>query len=229
MRTHRSYQGGTSRAIPGSGLRISDTPSTRAAQAARPATTTSPPNWQAPAEAAKNATVANVREAAHPVLLDAAAYATANAASPTRPNRIPTAACAAKCGPCYGQEQEDRPRSERQSHQKAADLRVSLLKTISGSIDDEVRRGSATLRSGHTGGSADGPANPSPTTDAFGVRCNSRRRPQEFGADGLRRRRRCDRGIRGGSSQSTSPHAHSAMVTEEPLGDHGCPWQQDAW
>src|SRR6267154_3153235 len=68
---------------------------------------------------------------------------------------------------------------------------LSLLKTISGSIDDEVRRESATLRSGHIGGSADGPANPCPGTDAFGVCCNSRRRQQEFGADGFRRRRRC--------------------------------------
>jgi hypothetical protein len=39
---------------------------------------------------------------------------------------------------------------------------LSVLKTISGNTDDEVRRGSATLRSGHIGGSADGPANPYP-------------------------------------------------------------------
>jgi hypothetical protein len=36
-----------------------------------------------------------------------------------------------------------------------------------GSIDDEVRRGSANLLSGHTDGSADGPANLCPGTDAI--------------------------------------------------------------
>ena len=61
--------------------------------------------------------------------------------------------------------------------------RLSLLKTLSGSIDDEVRRGSAEQRAGQAVGSADGPANPCRGTDAFGVRCNSRRRPQEFGAE----------------------------------------------
>jgi hypothetical protein len=42
---------------------------------------------------------------------------------------------------------------------------LSVLKTISGNTDDEVRRGSATLLSGHIGGSADGPANPYPKTE----------------------------------------------------------------
>ena len=45
---------------------------------------------------------------------------------------------------------------------------VCLPKTRSDSIDDEVRRGSAEQRAGRAVGSADGPANPCPGTDAFG-------------------------------------------------------------
>jgi nitroreductase len=69
---------------------------------------------------------------------------------------------------------------------------LCLPKTVSASIDDELCRGSAERQAGHTAGPADGLANPCPGTDAFGVRCNSRRRPQVSGADGLRRRPRCD-------------------------------------
>ena len=99
MRTQRSHRGGAARAIPSSDRRISGAASTWATEAAKPAITTSLPNRRAPAEKAKNAEVADAREETHPVLLEAAAYATANAASPTRPKRIPTAIPAAKCGP----------------------------------------------------------------------------------------------------------------------------------
>ena len=59
-------------------------------------------------------------------------------------------------------------------------------------------------------------------------RCNISRSPPGFGLGGIRQRRRRDQGLPGGSSRSISPHARSARVTVEPLGDHGCPWQQDA-
>src|SRR5882762_7455167 len=72
---------------------------------------------------------------------------------------------------------------------------LCLPQTISGNNNDEVRRGSAEQRAGRAVGLADGPANPYPGTDAFGVRCNSRCRLQGSGAGGPRRRRRCDRGI----------------------------------
>jgi hypothetical protein len=71
-------------------------------------------------------------------------------------------------------------------------LRLCLPQTRSDNTDDEVRRGSAEQQVGRTGGSVDGPANPCPTTDVFGIRCNSWRRPQRSGADGLRRSRRCE-------------------------------------
>src|ERR1700756_467218 len=90
MRTQRSHHGGAVRAISSTGLGISNIAITCASQAAKPATTAPLPNWRATAEQVKKAAVADVREAIHPVLLEAAAYATANAASPTRPERIPT-------------------------------------------------------------------------------------------------------------------------------------------
>src|SRR6516165_3239433 len=91
MRTHRSHYGGAARAIPGSGLPIRDAANTKMSQAAKPAMTTSFPNRRATTEKAKKAAVADARAATHPVLLEAAAYGTANAASPIRPKRIPTA------------------------------------------------------------------------------------------------------------------------------------------
>jgi hypothetical protein len=65
---------------------------------------------------------------------------------------------------------------------------VCLPKTRSGSIDDEGRRGPAEQRAGRAVESADSSAHPCPVTDAFGLRCNSRCRPQGSGADGPRRR-----------------------------------------
>ena len=65
---------------------------------------------------------------------------------------------------------------------------LCLPKTRSGSIDDEGRRGPAEQRAGRAVESADGSAHPCPVTDAFGLRCNSRCRPQGSGADGPRRR-----------------------------------------
>jgi tripartite-type tricarboxylate transporter receptor subunit TctC len=80
---------------------------------------------------------------------------------------------------------------------------LSLLNTTSGSIRGAAHRGLAEQRAGRGAGPTDGTANPFPGTDAFAVRCNSRRRPQGSGAGGPRRRRRCDRGTPCGSSQST--------------------------
>ena len=88
---------------------------------------------------------------------------------------------------------------------------LSLPKSISGNISDEVRRESA-VRSGPSVGSAERAANPCPRTDAFGLRCNSRRRRIGFGAGGLRPRSRRDPGIPCGSSRSVSPHVRSARV-----------------
>jgi hypothetical protein len=84
---------------------------------------------------------------------------------------------------------------------------VSLLNTTSGSIDGAARRGSAEQRGGRAVESAGGSAHPCPGPDAFAVRCNRRHRPQGSSAGGPRQRRRCDRGIPGGSSRSVSPHA----------------------
>jgi len=67
-------------------------------------------------------------------------------------------------------------------------LSLCLPQTISGNNNDEGRRGSAEQRAGRTVGRADGAANPFSRTDAFGVHCNSRRKPQGSGADGPRRR-----------------------------------------
>jgi hypothetical protein len=75
------------------------------------------------------------------------------------------------------------PRGGRSPYERFDPL--CLPRTKSGSIDDEVRRGSAEQRVGRAVGSADGPANPCPETGAFGIRCNSRRRRQEFGAMGF--------------------------------------------
>jgi hypothetical protein len=47
---------------------------------------------------------------------------------------------------------------------------LSLPRTTSGNIDDEVHRESAEQRAGRTAGSADGPVNPYPGTDVFGIR-----------------------------------------------------------
>jgi hypothetical protein len=106
---------------------------------------------------------------------------------------------------------------------------LSLPRTTSGNIDDEVRQEPVEQRAGRTVGSADGPANPRPGTDVFGVRCNSRRRPQGSGADERRQRRRCDRGIPCGSSRSVSPHAHPSRVIAGRSGGRVCPWLRDAW
>jgi PepSY-associated TM region len=105
---------------------------------------------------------------------------------------------------------------------------LCLPKTTSGNIYGEARPGWAEQRAGRAVAPVDGAANLSPGTDAFGVRCSIRRSRQGSGADGPRRRRRCDRGIPGGSSRSVSPHARSARVTAGPSGDRVCPWLQDA-
>src|SRR5689334_11331565 len=73
MRTHRSHHGAGLRAVPESGLLINNAASTRAVQAATPATATSPPKLRAAAETRKNATAANARETGHLALLDAVA------------------------------------------------------------------------------------------------------------------------------------------------------------
>ena len=70
---------------------------------------------------------------------------------------------------------------------------LCLPNTRSGNIDGEARRGWAEQRAGRAVAPVDSAVNPSPGTDAFGVRCSSRRSRQGCGADGLRRRRRCDR------------------------------------
>src|SRR4030095_8880047 len=85
--------------------------------------------------------------------------------------------------------------------------RLSLPRATSGNIDDEVHLGSAEQRPGRGAGSADGSANLCPGTGAFGICCNSWRRPQEFAANGPCRRPRYDRGTPCGSSRSVSPHA----------------------
>jgi hypothetical protein len=100
--------------------------------------------------------------------------------------------------------------------------------TKSDNTDDEVRRGSAGQRAGQAVGSADGLANPCPETGAFGIRCNSRCRPQRSGANGPRRRQPYDQGTPCGSSRSVFPHTRSAKVTAGPLGDLGYPSPLDA-
>ena len=96
-------------------------------------------------------------------------------------------------------EQSDGPALQTLALLRAYDL--SLPRTRSGNIHDEVRRESAERRAGRTVGLADGSAHPCPGTGGSGVRCNKRCRQQESGAGALHRRPRCDRGIRGGSSR----------------------------
>src|SRR5690242_8579982 len=99
MRTHKSHHGGGGGAAPSLGLCINDIARSKAAQAVNAATTTSLPNQQAATEKAKNAATAKARQPAHLNLLVLTAYASAKAASPTRPKRIPTEALAANRGP----------------------------------------------------------------------------------------------------------------------------------